>query len=145
MKKAKIKEPTDKGEILTELIKAHMQRFDTTRKIQWTFNGLFWTGILLTAPFLLRDAKNYDPDKGNSFFVYSVLVTIAYSIVLFLFQRSLNWDKDKFKRYRNILEKMISLRKQEDRKVISWSVVWTVVQLLVTVLLLTGVYFITRK
>lgn len=140
----KVKDPTAKANVLTELINTHMQRFDNTRKIQWTFNSLFWTGIIVTTPFL-KNAKDYNPDANNNYLVYTLFIVGAYFIILILFQRSLNWDKNKFKHYRKNLENLISFPRQENKEIIPWSVVWSIAQLIVTILLLTGVYFIVRN
>ena len=142
MSKKKLIKPAEKAEILTELVKAHMQRFDNTRRIQWTFNGLFWTGILVAASFL-KSIPEYHPDTHCNFLVYSIFICASYFVVLLLFQMSLNWDKNKFKNYRRILEEMINAQ-DHSTNTIAWSIVWTIMQLAVTILLMLGVYRILQ-
>ena len=122
-----------------ELIKAHMQRFDNTRRIQWTFNGLFWSGIIIATPFL-KDIMS-DQFQTYDLLPYQLVILGSYSIILYLFQHSLNWDKDRFKNYRSHLESIIDVNFKDNDK-FPWWIIWTGAQFLVTFLLLLGVHII---
>lgn len=133
------------AEIYTQLLQAQMSRFDATRRIQWTFNSLIWAGIIVTATYL-RDIKV----DLCVYAIYSACIIVAYMMVIILIQKSLDWDKAKFKAYRGIIEnhlkfaeslKALNLKDAPDR---GWgSIVWTGAQFIITLLLLIGTYIFT--
>ena len=133
-------ETNETAKFYLELIKAHMNRFDYTRKIQWTFNSFFWAGILITAP-VLKNSK-YEPSCVFIFYIF--LIWLAYSIVMYLFQYSLNWDKNKFKDYRKILEQIIGYSEKTDNRRWKGNTIWIIMQSVVTFLLLSGVYLFLK-
>ena len=128
----------ERSTALIELIKAQMQRFDTTRRMQWTFNSLLWSGILIATPIIKN--SQFDLEKLKCF---GAILLFAYLLIVLLFQQSLEWDKHRFKHYRNEVERIIAYRSPSYRGIIpnGWGlIVWPVAQIVVTVLLLWGAH-----
>ena len=125
-----------------EFIKLEHIRFDKTREIQWKFNFIFWTLIIL-------GTYNFKIIKDNIHFCYvldlSVLFLIAHMIFIWRTQRALEAtkkiEKHLLKQLNSTVEEMnVTLDIEEQTKEISMlqptTIWWLLFQLLSTSILL---------
>ena len=141
-------DPKDSANLCLELLKANMNHFEKTRQIQWNFNSIFWTGILVSASFLYKEGITLN-DPNFNYFINVIL--LSYLSAIILIQVSLATDKGKNERIQVEMEKLMSLSittgKSENKSekihvVIRWvithwrSVLWISVQTGITYFLL---------
>ncbi len=94
----------NKTEVYLELFKAQFQRFENTRNIQWKINLAFWSMIIISGSFL---HGKYYPNW------WEVIVIIILFLGMHLgwtipIQKSLDFDKNLFSKYRHRLEIIVA-------------------------------------
>jgi hypothetical protein len=124
-----------------ELYKANLERFDRTRSIQWTFNGLFWSGVFLGCAFI----GERQLDESDRYVLAILLITVGllYTGIIILFQYSLSIDSKVFVLYRNEINASLKLTFPALPKVPGW--IWVVFQIAITLMLLFILFHLSQK
>lgn len=121
---------------LIALQNSRLERFDRTRSIQWNFNGILWTGIVVTTAFL-APIRNDLPFTWWGLTLYGPLLVGIHFTVIKAIQSSLDFDKKKFANYNSQADKMLNVENaetdQNDR-----SKGWLIKQLLISIVLLAS-------
>ena len=139
--------PYERCQLLIELQNSRLGRFDKSRAIQWNFNGIFWTGIIVSTAFLTPN-KNDIEYTWYGFVVLDFILLVIHFIVLQMMQRALDYDKSKVAEYTLKAERELGLNILTDEQVISEvkkakegqigrSRRWLITQLLISLILLT--------
>jgi len=108
--------PFERCQSLIELQNGRLERFDRTRTIQWNFNAIFWTGIIVTVSFLI-------PKKTELEFTwygligFDLVLLVIHFFVLKMIQSSLDYDKGKVAEYTLITERELGLNNLTDDEI----------------------------
>lgn len=123
---------------LIALQNSRLDRFDNTRKIQWNFNGIFWTGIIVSVSFFIKENIHFDYVKLASIFIPLLLI---HGLTIYLIQQSLGYDKSAVDKYRIRAEAILGLKadKTTDRK---W--LWFGIQIGITSLIFLFSFYILK-
>lgn len=118
---------------LVALQNSRLERFDNTRKIQWNFNGIFWTGLIVAIAFFLKETKRFW--IGDLIFISSIISAI-HGTIIYMIQESLRYDKDAVDRYRIPAEQLLGLPDEPAEKLLDRKWKWFGVQIGITIVLL---------
>lgn len=132
---------------LIELQNSRLTRFDKSRSIQWNFNGIFWTGILVSTAFLVPN-KNTFEFTWYGFVLLDVILILIHFFVIKMMQRALDYDKGKVAEYTLLAERELGLHNLTDQQIkvesknskagqVGRSRQWLLTQLGISLLLLT--------
>jgi hypothetical protein len=128
----------DRCQNLIALQNSRLERFDNTRKIQWNFNGIFWTGIIVSVSFFIKEKIYFDWVKLTSVFIPLLVV---HGLTICLIQKSLDYDKSAVDRYRIPAENLLGL---EPEKTTDRRRVWFWIQISITILILLFSFYILK-
>lgn len=140
---SKIDDPKDQANFCLELLKVHTSHFDKTRQIQWNFNSIFWTGILISTSFMYKEKlKSDDPNL----FYFLAVIFCSYLAAIILIQISLVSDKGKCNKLQLQIENLLALsitKVESASDKFQWlrlhhrSILWVLVQSGITFFLLS--------
>jgi len=133
---------TEKSQAYVELFKAHLDKFNKTRDIQWKLNIALWTLIGAAGGFLY---EKYTPSL-----LEGIVILIVFSVGHFFFwaqpiQTSLEQDKQLFSKYRNELEKMAGEKDPTPVAYASSKFKWPLITSALTILLFSLVLWILHS
>jgi hypothetical protein len=128
---------------LVSMYQTRIAHFDKTREIQWKFNGILWTGLIVSTPFVYGK-KIYCSLHIAWFILIATVVTMIHFSLIHKTQSSLDFDKDLWITYGKEIDKFI-LRKSNKCIPASnqsyKSLGWILIQIAITIVLLTIVGF----
>ena len=137
--------PYERCQSLILLLNGRFERFDRTRTIQWNFNGIFWTGIIVATGFLYphKDELQF---SWCSLLLFGLLLTGIHSLVIYMIQSSLDYDKAKIIEYTRKAEQELKLNNLTDDKILveakeaelgrkGKSRKWLIIQIVITAVL----------
>lgn len=124
-------EDKDRAQVLVELYKVQMSRFQSTQKTQWTLNTLLWAALVGSTTISFSSEVE---DAIDSQIEYVYICFAIYCTCIILIQFSLNHDKKLISKYRRQIEAHAEVQSFQSKRDFNWikSWLWIIIQCLLT-------------